>query len=57
MSRLTVLKLQNNRLKQVPREICDLITTLRELDLSHNELTHLPDAIGNLKSLRKLKVS
>eukprot|EP00742_Colponemidia_sp_Colp-10_P010981 GILJ01012129.1.p1 GENE.GILJ01012129.1~~GILJ01012129.1.p1 ORF type:complete len:710 (+),score=124.52 GILJ01012129.1:74-2203(+) len=56
------LNLSNKKLKQLPDEVCHIseltfgdkwweLGELTKLDLSHNELTELPEDIGNLKDL------
>lgn len=57
---LIVLRLNGNGLTKVHfPEALGMISpdTLQLLDLSNNELTHLPDSLGNLSTLRKLNLS
>ena len=41
---------------QVPTRICQELTSLRVLSLRSNELTWLPDELGNLVYLEELSV-
>lgn len=55
LKNLKRLYLQDCLLKEIPEQIGELIY-LEELDLRGNNLTHLPDFLGNLTSLRSLKL-
>lgn len=41
---------------EVPPRVCEELTSLRVLSLRSNELTALPDALGNLVYLEELSV-
>lgn len=47
---LTRLILNNNQLMAVPMSVCEM-KNLNSLDLSHNEIIHLPAEMGNLSNL------
>ena len=49
------LKLINNKLKEIPKEIGKL-TNLRKLDLGMNQLKEIPKEIGNLTNLNYLSL-
>jgi Leucine-rich repeat (LRR) protein len=53
MDRLKVLRINNNRLLQAPRDLPKLIK-LENLDISSNQLTELPDGLLTLQSLKLL---
>ena len=52
-SRLTVLSLQRNRIKTLPREV-GLLKSLRELYLRNNLIREVPTEIGSLANLQQL---
>ena len=56
LTKLEVLNLSNNELKDIPIELCKL-KNLRLLDLSHNQISHLPDDIVNFRNLHELRLS
>lgn len=51
------LNLKGKKLKEVPAEVFTAFPFIEELNLSRNQLKHLPDGLGNLKWLRRLDVS
>lgn len=53
---LQKLNLRNNRLFQLPEELCDL-RHLQVLDASDNQLALLPGGVGSLKHLENLDLS
>ncbi|KAH3757547.1 dual specificity protein phosphatase 1 [Pelomyxa schiedti] len=53
LSRITILNLQRNHLRELPSEIFSL-TMLRELDLSHNTIAVLGSHVCGLKNLTQL---
>lgn len=53
---LQIISLENNRIAHVPDNLCSL-TQLRELYLSHNLISQLPQRIGFLCSLQHLAVN
>ncbi len=55
LSHLRRLDLTNNRLEQLPMEICRLLN-LEELLLSANRLTVLPPELGRLQKLKRLEL-
>lgn len=52
---LTVLDVQNNKLKELPAAISRL-TILKTLDVSNNDLGNLPNELARLKSLVRLNI-
>lgn len=50
---LKVLELAHNQFKQMPQDVCDLIT-LKRLDMHNNLLNAVPSRIGELNDLRDL---
>lgn len=56
LSHLQFLKLDHNKLMELPRDIC-LLTSLEELDVSHNNLSALPPALGEMHSLLRLRAT
>lgn len=56
MRSLEVLKLKNNKIKYIGPEILSL-GRLKDLDLSTNNITRLPDELGLLTQLVKLNLS
>ena len=55
-TKLIVIDLQRNRLRELPHEICDL-PLLKQLQLDHNELIVLPHNLGRLRYLEILSAS
>lgn len=55
-SKTGVLQLSDYKLKEVPIEALNLCDILRNLDLSKNRLTSLPDDICKLKLLKQLNL-
>jgi hypothetical protein len=55
MTRATTLDLSGLGIEKVPEEL-SIFTWLTELNLHENELTEIPDFIGNLKTLKKLTI-
>nr|VZI30656.1 unnamed protein product [Spirometra erinaceieuropaei] len=55
LTRLTKLDLSYNHIESLPSSLGNC-TCLRELNLQHNQLTHLPDSIGNLGNLTRLSL-
>lgn len=53
---LKTLDVRNNRLSELPEEICDL-ANLRLFRVDYNYLTSLPFALGKLSNLVKLTAS
>lgn len=53
MPNLTVLLLNNNKLKQLSAEIVQL-NSLKTLDLTNNDLSDLPTELGFLSSLVRM---
>ncbi|KAL6041668.1 Leucine rich repeat domain containing protein [Balamuthia mandrillaris] len=53
---LVTLRLGNNRLSEFPRNLCEYVTTLKELNLSRNRIAFIPKNINNLKQLRILYI-
>lgn len=61
MTSLRVLQLRRNKIQRMEDDVFALpdgvLSVLEELDLEYNELTSLPESIGNLRSLRVLRAS
>lgn len=55
-SKTGVLQLSDHKLKDVPPEVFTLSEILRNLDLSKNKISSLPDDIAKLKHLKLLKL-
>ncbi|PZC86982.1 leucine-rich repeat-containing protein 57 [Helicoverpa armigera] len=55
-SKTGVLQLSNCKLKEIPIEALNLSEILRNLDLSKNRLTSLPDDISKFKLLKQLNL-
>ena len=51
-----VFSIENNKIAKVPESIY-FTTTLKDLRVSHNQLTSVQDAIGQLKNLRTYHVT
>lgn len=56
LSHLQFLKLDHNKLMELPCDIC-LLTSLEELDVSHNNLSTLPPTLGEVHSLLRLRAT
>jgi len=54
---ITGINLSGKYLTQIPDDIFDGFTNLRSLWLDDNQLTELPESIGNLTKLKKLYLS
>lgn len=61
LTSLRVLQLRRNKIQRIEDDVFALpdrvMSVLEELDLEYNELTALPESIGNLKRLRVLRAS
>lgn len=57
LSNLRVLSLRGNALPTLPAELSVNMSRLLELDLSDNELTHVPALVARLPALRKLSLA
>lgn len=57
LTELTSLKIRNNNLNLLPRDIFNSIQKLNHLDLSFNKLESLDDSIGNCFQLKELLLS
>ncbi|KAM3966475.1 leucine-rich repeat-containing protein 57 [Aphomia sociella] len=55
-SKTGVLQLADNKLKEIPAEVLNLCDILRNLDLSKNKITLLPEEISNFKHLKQLNL-
>ncbi|KAG5275615.1 hypothetical protein AALO_G00122370 [Alosa alosa] len=55
LSALCVLELRDNKLKALPEEVT-LLEGLERLDLTNNDLTSLPCALGNLPKLKSVSL-
>lgn len=55
-SKTGLLQLSSFKLKEIPTEVFHLCDVLRNLDLSKNKLTFLPEDICNLKQLKQLNL-
>lgn len=55
-SKTGVLQLSSCKLKEIPTQVFDLCDVIRNLDLSKNKLTFLPDGISNLKQIKQLNL-
>ena len=55
-AQITELNLRNMRLIHLPDDIFDGFTNLEELYLRYNQLTELPQSLGNLTNLRWLEL-
>ncbi|CAO2835713.1 unnamed protein product [Amaranthus hypochondriacus] len=51
---LTVLKLCNNPLKEIPDQFFDLMRALTILDLSYTDIQRVPNSVSNLENLTAL---
>ncbi|KAG6447588.1 hypothetical protein O3G_MSEX005044 [Manduca sexta] len=51
-----VLQISENKLKEIPNDVFNLCDVLRNLDLSKNKLTYLPEDICKLKHLKQLNL-
>lgn len=55
-SKTGVLQITEQKLKEMPAEVFNLNEILRNLDLSRNKISYLPDDIATLKVLKQLNV-
>jgi len=54
---LRVLRLSNNGLPSIPTELAANLTSLRDLDVSHNDLTTVPLITHSLENLRSFSLA
>lgn len=52
-----VLQISDRKLKEIPLEVLNLEDNLRNLDLSKNKISCIPDDINRLKHLKQLNMS
>merc|ERR1712176_762564 len=57
IEKLKILDFSRNKLRVLPPQFNQYATSLKKLDLSHNEITRLPDYFGLFKQLRTLDIS
>lgn len=57
VSPISELYVNNNGLHQIPKWICKLNVSLKNLNLSNNSIAHIPDYFKNMNSLRTLNLS
>ncbi|CAG9783116.1 unnamed protein product [Diatraea saccharalis] len=55
-SKTGVLQITDHKLKEIPHEVLNLCEILRNLDLSKNRLSYLPDELSKFKQLKQLKL-
>ncbi|CAK1599652.1 unnamed protein product [Parnassius mnemosyne] len=56
-SKTGVLQISDKKLKDIPVEVFNLSEHLRNLDLSKNKISSVPDDISRLKNLKQLNLS
>ena len=54
---LNEIKLRGNHITSLPDSLAQLTTYYFNIDISHNELTKVPDVLGKIKQLRTLNLS
>lgn len=55
-SKTGVLQISDQKLKDIPHEVINLCEVLRNLDLSKNKLSVVPDSISKFKHLKQLNL-
>lgn len=56
-SKTGVLQISNHKLKEIPEEVFTLAENLRNLDLSKNKITRVPEDLSMFKFLKQLNLS
>lgn len=55
-SKTGVLQISNHKLKEIPEDVFGLSEQLRNLDLSKNKISQIPEGISSLKLLKQLNL-